>query len=177
MNNQVDSVSSEETLNGLAIDSNFNLYISGFTRSNLNDTNSSGDIFISKLASDTGKIQWVNHIGDSFNVGNINALDPLDLVKNTSGGDICLKITPVSDGLVCLGSSSSGTFSNLTSTTGGYFLMKFDFSGAIKWITEFNDQFRGDSDLSGKDPNNQVDTVSFSSIDTLTSDQSGNLFI
>ncbi len=123
-----------ESCNGIALDSNSNIYCAGNTTGSMGDANAggatSGDAFVMKLNS-SGALQWVTQLGTTVKAPNYaSASNTLD--------DICTSIgIDGSDNIYCGGETKS----NMGEANGGggnndQFVMKLNSSGAVQWVTQ-----------------------------------------
>ena len=111
--------SGDDLANGIAVDSNDNAFITGFTDGNFGGTSAGGrDTFVTKLAS-TGATVWIQQLGSNGNDNGAGvAID----------GNNNVYIVGYSDGSVDGQSNSGGD---------DLFLVKYDNAGSKQWSREF----------------------------------------
>lgn len=125
----VASTTSIDSCEELAIDSNNNIYVSGYTYSNLNETSGgNGDVFVMKLTKD-GNFEWLKHFGDHLGVGMGSNLN------NTDGSDAPLDIFIDKNDKIFIAGYSNRAFgeANDTSRQDG-FVLKMSNDGSFDWV-------------------------------------------
>jgi hypothetical protein len=119
--------SGDEFCRSIALDSNGNVYCSGYTSGGLKEPNGGGnDIFIMKLTED-GIITWVKHFGNDTPI----------LSGNNSGDDKCHAITIVSaaDDIICVG-ETTGFIGEVNAGGSDAFAIKLDTDGDPVWANQ-----------------------------------------
>jgi hypothetical protein len=104
--------------NGIATDSNGNIYLTGYTRGDLEGQNAgSGDIWVAKYDT-TGNQQWIEQFG-------------------TSGFDDSNGIATDSNGNIYLTGSTGGDLEGQNAGSGDIWVAKYDTTGNQQWIEQF----------------------------------------
>jgi len=127
-------ISESERAFGVITDSNDNIFFTGYTDSNIDETGAGADdVYVAKLDSG-GSIQWITHFG-STTIGNYgtaaNKDDRARFVFLDSTGN-----------LYVIGSTKS----SLGETNGGsfdIFIAKLNSSGTLQWIKQLGDTTLG----------------------------------
>ena len=115
--------SSYESVNGIAIDSNDNIYVTGYTQGNLDgETNSyNSDMYLIKY-NDSGNKQWTKLLGTG----------------SSNGDEEGKAITIDSSNNIFITGTTTGTFSGNTNFGSiDMFLVKYNTSGSKQWIKQF----------------------------------------
>ena len=143
--------SSEDVANGIAIDSNGNVYVTGYTAGGLDGNTSAGqnDIFVVKYNS-AGVKQWTQQLG-------------------TSSADVANGIAIDSNGNVYVTGYTAGALDgNSQIGNGDYFLVKYDSGGVKQWTQQHGTAPRSDyAWLWSKEDNGKA----------LVTDSSGNIYV
>ncbi len=119
--------SSVDTGNGVTVDSNNNIYVTGYTRGGLDGNTSAGsyDIFLVKYNS-SGTKQWTRQLGTS-----------------SSGGDWGKRVSvDNSSNIYVTGTTYGGLDNNTVSGDGDIFLVKYNSSGTKQWTRQLGDSTR-----------------------------------
>jgi len=116
--------------NGVAVDSDGNIYCAGHTDGALGEGNGgSSDAFVMKLNSD-GEIVWLTQLGDTTSaVGGDN-----------SGFELCYGVAVDSSGNVyCAGQTNGALGEGFGGAGADAFVMKLNSSGDLVWLTHLGD--------------------------------------
>lgn len=125
----VASTTGIDSCEDIAIDSNSNVYVAGFTYSNLNETNGgNGDIFVMKLLTD-GTFDWLKHFGDHEGIGMGSNLN------NTDGNDIVQSIFIDSNDVIYVGGHSNRAFGEANDASRqDAIVMSLNSDGSFNWV-------------------------------------------
>ncbi|MDB9787204.1 SBBP repeat-containing protein, partial [Bacteriovoracaceae bacterium] len=115
-----------EVCKGIAVDSDGDVYCSGYTHGNLGEFNiQTGryDAFILKLDGDNGNVDWITQLGDTTTVG------------DNSGRDQCYAIALGENNDVYCAGDTDG---DLGSGDGEAFVMRLNADdGELQWVTQY----------------------------------------
>lgn len=109
---------------GVAVDSNQNVYCSGYTDGAFSEPNTKLDVFVMKV-NNAGVLQWVRQLGNTT----------MPSIGSNSGNDYGTGVAvDKNDNVYCSGYTTSSL--GETGTGSDSFVMKLDSAGAISWITQ-----------------------------------------
>ena len=110
----------DEKATGVAVDSNGNIYVTGYTSGILDESGGGGgsDIFLVKYNS-SGNLEWARQLG-------------------TPSGDFAAGVAVGADGAIYVTGSTSGDLDGATNAgLSDLFLLKYDPSGTKQWVRQW----------------------------------------
>ncbi len=132
--------SGDDECNGIAVDSDSNVYCGGTTQGALGEpSGGSNDAFVMKL-NPSGEVAWIRQLG---------AITSPD--GKSSGDDECLGIAVDSDSNVYCGGATTGALGESSGGDRDAFVMKLNLSGEVVWIRQLGAITSPDGKSSGDD--------------------------